>query len=75
MAVTTTVTKDVVTMKLQNGTTTTGALKTVSVSLGSLNKDAYDADKVMSIVGLLAQMFAKSLYLVQKTEVSDIEAA
>ena len=65
MAVTTTATKVAVIMKLQDGT---------SVSLGSLNKDAFDAEKVMNIVGLLAQMFAKSLYLVQKTEVSDIEA-
>ena len=46
MAITTTVNKIVVTMKLENGNTSTGAIKTMGVPFGSLNKDTYDAQKV-----------------------------
>ena len=75
MAVTTKVTKVVVAMKLDNGTTASGTVKTVSVPFGSLNKAEFDAEKVMNIVGLLAQMFSKSLYTVQRTETSELEEA
>ena len=46
--------------------------KTVSVSLGSLNKDAFDANKVLSIVGLLDSIFDKSIDSVEKIETSAI---
>ena len=73
MAITSNIKKVVITMKLENGNTSTGAIKTVGVALGSLNKDTYDAQKVMNIIGLLAPMFAKSLYTTQKTETSELE--
>ena len=61
-----------VAMKLNNGTTTTGAVKTVSVNLGSLNKSAFDADKVLNIVNALYPCFDLMLHTLEKTEVSEI---
>ncbi len=61
-----------VVMKLNNGTTTTGAVKTVSVNLGSLNKSAFDADKVINIVDALIPCLDRSLHVLEKTEVSEL---
>ena len=71
MAAVTTPSKVSVSLKLNNGTNPeTGAVKTVSISLGSLNKDAFNADKAMAIVGLLTPCLAKPLLSVNKTEAS-----
>ncbi|MBQ7221414.1 MAG: hypothetical protein IJS28_10580 [Synergistaceae bacterium] len=61
-----------VAMKLNNGTTATGAVKTASVNLGSLNKAAFDADKALNIVNALAPCFDRMLHIVEKTEVSQL---
>ena len=61
-----------VAMKLNNGTTTTGAAKTVSVNLGSLNKSAFDANKVINIVNALCPCFDRTLHSLEKTEVSEL---
>lgn len=61
-----------VVMKLNNGTTTTGAVKTLSVNLGSLNKTAFDANKVLNVVNALAPCFFRMLYIVEKIEVSQL---
>ena len=73
MAVITTVTGTKVSVKLDDGYTVTGALKTVSTSLPSLNKDAFDAAKVMAIVGKLSNVFSKTIVRIVKTEESDLE--
>ena len=49
-----------------------GATKTVSVSLGNLNKDAFDADKAISIVSLLSPVLDKSIVTVEKVETSTV---
>ena len=72
---TTTLRKVSVTIKLDDGEDSQGNPKTVSVSLGSLNKDTFDADKVVAIAGGLEPCFNKSLTGIEKTEVSSITAA
>ena len=72
MAAVTTLNNVSVSMKLNNGTSATGAVKTVSVSLGSLNKDTFEANKAMAIVTLLTPCLAKSLVSVNKTEYSTL---
>ena len=72
MAAVTTLNKVSVSLKLNNGTSATGAVKTVSISLGTLKKDAFNADKAMAIVGALTPCLNKTLVSVNKTEVSTL---
>ena len=72
MSVTSTTKKVAVSLKLNNGTTTTGAIKTVSVNLGSLNKAAFDAQKAINIVNVLGTCLERSVYSITKTEVSEL---
>ena len=76
MAVTETVTRTAVVIKLDSGqTTSTGQTKTVNVNLGSLSPARYDADKVMSIVNLLIPCFEYSYVGAIKTTTASLEAA
>ena len=70
MAVATECKKISVAIKLNNGTTTTGKAKTVSVNLGSLNKTAFDAQKAINIINALGPCFVRTLHSIEKTEVS-----
>ena len=72
MAITSTTSKVSVNVKLNNGTNTNGTPKTLTVSLGSLNKDAFDADKAMAIVELLEPCLEKTINSVEKVEVSTL---
>ena len=63
-----------VNVKLDNGTTSSGATKTVSIPLGILDKDAFNADKVIAIVGLLSSVLSKGITMVEKVETSVISA-
>ena len=72
MAAVTTLNKVSVTLKLNNGTTETGTTKTVSVSLGSLDKTAFNADKVMGIVALLTPCLSLPVLSTNKTESSTL---
>ena len=71
---TVTSTKLRVNVKLDNGTTESGATKTVSIPLGSMNKDAFNADKVIAIAGLLSSVLSKSIVTIEKVETSNIYA-
>ena len=73
MAVITTLTSTKVSIKLDDGYTTTGAVKTVSVPFPSLNKDAFDADKVMAIVGKLSSVLNKAVFRIVKSDETDLE--
>ena len=64
-----------VSIKLDNGTDSQGNTKLVGISLGSLDKTAFDADKVLAIVSALGPVLDKSVDHVEKTEVSTIAAA
>lgn len=70
MAVSETVRSCKINLKLDNGLTSTGAVRTVSVSLGSVVANP-DLDKVMAIVNPLAQCLSKSVSVLQKVVTSD----
>lgn len=70
MPITTETKKVSVALKLNNGTTSTGAIKTVSVNLGNLNKTAFDAQKTLNIVNALYTCLERSIYGIEKTEVT-----
>ena len=72
MAAVTECKKVAVAIKLNNGTTKTGAPKTVSVSLGKLDKSAFDAQKAINIVNVLVPCLDRSLNAIEKTEVSEL---
>ncbi len=62
-------------MKLNNGVSPTGTVKTVSLNIGSLNKNyapATDDVKALAIVDLLCECISKSLYRVERTLTSEI---
>lgn len=53
-------------IRLANGTTTSGAVRTVNQSFGSsLNKSAWDADKAMNIVSAMEDILDKEINDVQ----------
>lgn len=68
------VTQVSVNLKLENGTDTEGNMKYVSLSLGSLSKDRFDADKVLAIKRLLAPCLSKTVRSVEKVTISTIHA-
>ena len=73
MAVTTTVTRLNVYVKLNNGTKTDGTPKPLlSLSLGAIDKTAFDASKAMAIANLLEPCLEKTINTVEKYEVSTI---
>lgn len=73
MAVTATLTKAAVKMNLNNGTDAqTGEVKTVAVSLGSVNPTTYNAQKAMNIVNAIAPCLTKSVYSVHEVKTSTL---
>ena len=72
MPATVTTSKIRVNVKLNNGYAPSGATKYVSIPLGKLDKDAFDADKVVNIVALLSPVLDKSVASVEKVETSTI---
>lgn len=76
MAITRTVSKYAVSLKLNDGTTSTGAMKTVSLSLGSLDKTRYEADtshaKAMGLVALLEPVLSKAVVGVIETTTASL---
>ena len=71
MAVVSRLNKVSVAAQLNNGTQD-GKVKTLSLSLGSLNVSRYDDQKAMNIVNLLEPCLSKPVYEVQKVEVSKL---
>ena len=62
-------------MKLNNGVTASGVVKTLNLSIGNLNKNytpATDDVKALAIVDLLCECISKSLYRVERTLTSEI---
>lgn len=64
--------KIAVSIKLDDGTNPSGSTKTVSVSLGTLDKDAWDNDKAFAIVEALSPAFEKTIDSVIKTETAQL---
>lgn len=71
MAVISNLTSTKINIMLNNGTKD-GKVKTLTVSLGSLNNDRYDNQKAMNIVNALEACLAKSVYEVIKVETSKL---
>ena len=59
---------------LENGTDSEGNLKLVSLSLGTLSKDSFDADKALGIVRVLGPCLSKTINSVVKVQTSTISA-
>lgn len=72
MAIAVATQKIAVNVKLNNGTSETGKVKTLSVSLGAINKDTFDASKAYAIMALLAPCLEKEVYSLDKVETSSI---
>ena len=64
-----------VNIKLNNGQDAQGNTKLVSISLGSLSTSGFNADKALTIVGLLEPCLNKTVEAVEKVEVSSLTAA
>ena len=72
MAAITTLNSTKVILKLADGSTASGGVKTVSVPFPSLNKAEFDADKVMAIVNGLTSILSKSIHRIVKSDESDL---
>ena len=59
---------------LENGTDSEGNLKLVNLSLGTLSKDSFDADKALGIVQVLGPCLSKNINSVVKVQTSTISA-
>lgn len=62
-------------LKLENGTDAEGNIKYTNLSLGSLSKDNFDADKALAVKAVLAPCLSKTVGIVEMTQVSEITAA
>lgn len=58
---------------LNNGTTTTGAIRTINQSLGSLNMSAWDADKALNIINAISPVVDKEIVQAQAVKTYDLE--
>lgn len=62
-------------VRLENGTDSSGNVKTVLTSIGTMAKNAWNADKALSIVGALAPCLNKTVNSVEKGTTSSVSAA
>lgn len=74
MPVTETVSKRTAYVALNNGTSSTGNVQTVNVSLGSINKDTWDADKAFAIAELLEPCLTKALVAIQSSTTTTLSS-
>lgn len=74
MAVVATIKGYRVAVKLDGGTTETGKVKTLSVSLGGMKQSGADPEKIMAVVDLLAPIFDDDIYSVEETTVKTLSA-
>lgn len=64
-----------VNVKLNDGTDSHGNTKYVSVTLGNLSEENYDADEALAIVTALAPCLTKTVSSVEEVRVSTLTAA
>ena len=62
MAITETITGYRASIKLEDGTLDSGAIKTVSVSFPTLNPSSKDSQKLLNIAQAAEDIFSKDLY-------------
>lgn len=75
MAVTTTLKKVSVALKVNNGLDAHGSIKTASINLGPLSTANFDAGKAMAIVNLIQPCLENTRHSVEKIEVSTLTEA
>lgn len=76
MAVTRMPIKYQVRMLLNNGSDpTTGEIRTVSVNLGTLDTNEYDANKALAVASAVSQCLTKTLYRTQEVATAYISAS
>lgn len=68
-------TKRTASVKLENGTDSSGNIKYVSAALGTLSPQRWDADKILGIVSALAPCLNKTIGRVEGTTTFDITAS
>lgn len=71
----TTIKKVACRVQLENGTDAEGNIKLVSQSIGTLTKDAFDADKALAIVAALGPCLSKTINSTETVTTSTISAA
>lgn len=64
--------KATVNLILNNGTSSTGAVRTLTLSMGKINQAAFDADKALAISSLIRNCLTHSVYKTVKVETSQI---
>lgn len=60
-------------VNLDNGTTTTGDVKTVSITFPTLSQTGYDVDKAVAIADLLEPVLSKTIYSLSQIVTSTVE--
>ena len=75
MAARTVTEKIAVNLKLNNGTSQTGSVKTLTVSMGKISLTGFDVDKAAAVAGLIEACLTNSVYEVQKLEYSQLLAS
>lgn len=75
MAVNETVKSVVGRLLLDDGTTASGNVRTVNVSMGTLNPDNWDPEKAFTICTLIGQCLSKTLYEVDSIKTHKITEA
>lgn len=60
--------------KLDNGRDSEGNVRTVSISMGSVNKDRWDNEKALNIAGALEPCLSKDISALESTATYGISA-
>ena len=62
-------------LRLNNGTSASGTIQTVSVSLGTLNASNWDADKALAVADKLEACLTKTIYQFQGVSTTTYRAS
>ena len=73
MPATVTPTKTQFKVNLDNGTTATGEVKTVSMTFPALSQSGYDVDKAVAVANLLEPILTKTIYSLTQVVTSTVE--
>lgn len=64
--------KIAVNLKLNNGLTPTGSVKTLNMKMGNMSLTGFDAAKALAIMNLIQPCLVKTIHKLEKVETSDI---
>lgn len=72
MAITETMVGNKCNVLLNNGTSASGSVQTVTISLGTLAASTWDATKAMAVIEDLSDVLSKSVYSVQHVITNEV---